>query len=80
MGNPQPLLGKRSKRTAIASLVPPPVVQQDVVVGTLPDQRLVVVEVSAGGAQAQVRVVVLPRAGQLPIRAREQRVGPRPAP
>ena len=57
-----------------------PVAQQDVVVGPLADEGLVVVEVLAGRPQAQVGVVVLPRAGQLPVRAREQRVGPRSAP
>ena len=41
---------------------------------------VVVVEVLAGGPQAQVKVVVLARTGQLPVRAREQRVGPRAAP
>ena len=54
--------------------------QQDVVVGPLADEGLVVVEVLAGRPQAQVRVVVLARPGQLPFRAREQRVGPRSAP
>ena len=58
----------------------PPVAQQDVVVGPLADEGLVVVEVLAGGPQAQVRVVVLARPGQLPVRAREQRVGPQSAP
>ena len=46
----------------------------------LADEGLVVVEVLAGRPQAQVGVVVLPRPGQLPVRAREQRVGPRSAP
>ena len=46
-----------------------PVAQQDVVVGPLADEGLVVVEVLAGRPQAQVGVVVLPRAGQLPVRA-----------
>ena len=41
---------------------------------------LVVVKVLAGRPQAQVGVVVLARPGQLPVRAREQRVGPRAAP
>ena len=58
----------------------PPVAQQDVVVGPLADEGLVVVEVLAGRPQAQVRVVALARPGQLPVRAREQRVGPRSAP
>ena len=57
-----------------------PVAQQDVVVGPLADEGLVVVEVLAGRPQAQVGVVVLARPGQLPVRAREQRVGPRSAP
>ena len=57
-----------------------PVAQQDVVVGPLADEGLVVVEVLAGRPQAQVGVVVLARPGQLPVRAREQRVGPRAAP
>ena len=57
-----------------------PVAEEDVVVGPLSDEGLVVVEVLAGRPQAQVGVVVLARAGQLPVRAREQRVGPRPAP
>ena len=57
-----------------------PVAQQDVVVGPLSDEGLVVVEVLAGRPQAQVGVVVLARPGQLPVRAREQRVGPRAAP
>ena len=52
-----------------------PVAQQ-----ALLDEGLVVVEVLAGGPQAQVGVVVLARTGQLPVRAREQRVGPRAAP
>ena len=43
----------------------PPVAQQDVVVGPLADEGLVVVEVLAGRPQAQVRVVVLARPGQL---------------
>ena len=43
-----------------------PVAQQDVVVGPLADEGLVVVEVLAGRPQAQVGVVVLPRPGQLP--------------
>ena len=55
-----------------------PVAQQDVVVGPLADEGLVVIEVLAGRPQAQVGVVVLARPGQLPVRAREQRVGPRP--
>ena len=50
------------------------------VVGPLSDEGLVVVEVLAGRPQAQVGVVVLARPGQLPVRAREQRVGPRSAP
>ena len=50
-----------------------PVAQQDVVVGPLADEGLVVVEVLAGRPQAQVGVVVLARPGQLPVRAREQR-------
>ena len=58
----------------------PPVAEEDVVVGPLADEGLVVVEVLAGGPQAQVGVVVLARPGQLPVRAREQRVGPRAAP
>ena len=57
-----------------------PVAQQDVVVGPLVDEGLVVVEVLAGGPQAQVGVVALAHTGQLPVRAREQRVGPRAAP
>ena len=57
-----------------------PVAQQDVIVGPLADEGLVVVKVLAGRPQAQVGVVALPRAGQLPVRAREQRVGPRSAP
>ena len=57
-----------------------PVAQQDVVVGPLADEGLVVVKVLAGRPQAQVGVVVLARPGQLPVRAREQRVGPRAAP
>ena len=56
------------------------VAQQDVVVGPLLDEGLVAVEVLAGRPQAQVEVVVLARLGQLPVRAREQRVGPRAAP
>ena len=48
-----------------------PIAQQDVVA----DEGLVVVEVLAGRPQAQVGVVVLARPGQLPVRAREQRVG-----
>ena len=48
----------------------PPVAQQDVVVGPLTDEGLVVVEVLAGRPQAQVRVVVLARPGQLPVRPR----------
>ena len=52
--------------------------QQDVVVGPLADEGLVEVEVLAGRPQAQVGVVVLARPGQLPVRAQEQRVGPRP--
>ena len=56
-----------------------PVAQQDVVVGPLSDEGLVVVEVLAGRPQAQVGVVALARPGQLPVRAREQRVGPRAA-
>ena len=43
-----------------------PVAQQDVVVGPLADEGLVVVEVLAGRPQAQVGVVVLARTGQLP--------------
>ena len=43
----------------------PPIAQQDV----LADEGLVVVEVLAGRPQAQVRVVVLARPGQLPVRA-----------
>ena len=57
-----------------------PVAQQDVVVGPLADEGLVVVKVLAGRPQAQVGVVALARPGQLPVRAREQRVGPRAAP
>ena len=57
-----------------------PVAQQDVVVGPLADEGLVAVEVLAGRPQAQVGVVALARPGQLPVRAREQRVGPRAAP
>ena len=56
-----------------------PVAQENVVVGPLADEGLVVVKVLGGGAQPQVRVVVLPRSGQLPVRAREQRVGARPS-
>ena len=52
-----------------------PVAQENVVVGPLADEGLVVVKVLGGGAQPQVRVVVLPRSGQLPVRVREQRVG-----
>ena len=52
-----------------------PVAQENVVVGPLADEGLIVVKVLGGGAQPQVRVVVLPRSGQLPVRAREQRVG-----
>ena len=58
----------------------PPVAEEDVVVGPLTDEGLVVVEVLAGGPQAQVGVVALARPGQLPVRAREQRVGFRAAP
>ena len=50
---------------ALAQLGQP--VQQDVVVGPLSDEGLVVVKVLAGRPQAQVGVVVLPRAGQLPV-------------
>ena len=57
-----------------------PVAQQDVVVGPLADEGLVAVEVPAGRPQAQVGVVALARPGQLPVRAREQRVGPRAVP
>ena len=52
--------------------------QENVVVGPLADEGLIVVKVLGGGAQPQVRVVVLPRSGQLPVRAREQRVGAAP--
>ena len=50
------------------------------VVGPLADEGLVVVKVPAGRPQTQVRVVALACPGQLPVRAREQRVGPRSAP
>ena len=57
-----------------------PVAQENVVVGPLADEGLIVVKVLGGGAQPQqVRVVALPRSGQLPVRAREQRVGARPS-
>ena len=54
--------------------------EQDVVVGPLADEGLVVVEVLARRPQAQVGVVALARPGQLPVRTREQRIGPRAAP
>ena len=71
---------KKKHKTRRAHQLLLPVPQQDVVVGALADQRLVVVEVLARGPEPQVRVVVLARPRQLPVRSREQRVGSRSAP
>ena len=54
-----------------------PVAQENVVVGPLADEGLIVVKVLGGGAP-QVRVVVLPHFGSA-ARPCEQRVGARPS-